>query len=201
MIIMMENPKFDASFWSDKYQNGQTGWDLGNVSPPIQAYIDQLVDKELSILIPGAGNSYEAAYLFKNGFNNITVLDLVKEPLENLKKRVPDFPENNLVQQDFFLHNSQYDLIIEQTFFCALDPSLRMNYIDKMKSLLKPGGKLVGLLFDFRLSEEGPPFGGDADAYSLAFQKAFKLKTLAPCYNSIKPRQGNELFIIFEKLN
>jgi thiopurine S-methyltransferase len=70
-----------------------------------------------------------------------------------------------------------------------------------MKALLKAGGKLVGLLFDFRLTEEGPPFGGDADAYSLAFQKRFDIKTLAPCYNSIKPRDGKELFIIFEKTN
>lgn len=198
---MMKIPKFDKSFWSEKYQAGRTGWDIGGVSPPIQAYIDQLNNKDLSILIPGAGNAYEAAYLFEQGFKDVSVLDLAKEPLENLKKRVPEFPSKYLIQQDFFNHTDQYDLIIEQTFFCALDPSLRMNYIDKMKALLKPGGKLIGLLFDFRLSDQGPPFGGDADAYSLAFQKTFKLKTLAPCYNSIKPRQGNELFIIFEKIN
>lgn len=198
---MMEIPKFDEAFWSSKYQEGQTGWDMGDVSPPIQAYIDQLSNKQLSILIPGAGNAYEAAYLFKQGFQDITVLDLAKEPLDNFKRRVPDFPSSKLIQQDFFDHKGQYDLIIEQTFFCALDPSLRVDYIDKMKSLLKPNGKLVGLLFDFRLSDEGPPFGGDADAYSLAFQKRFHLKTLAPCYNSIKPRDGKELFIIFEKTN
>ncbi len=197
----MKNPKFDEAFWSSKYQEGQTGWDMGAVSPPIQAYIDQLTNKELSILIPGAGNAYEAAYLFEQGFHDITVLDLAKEPLDNFKKRVPDFPPGNLVKQDFFKHKGQYDLIIEQTFFCALDPSLRVAYIDKMKALLKPSGKLVGLLFDFRLSNEGPPFGGDADAYSLAFQKRFNIKTLAPCYNSIKPRDGKELFIIFEKTN
>lgn len=197
----MEIPKFDALFWSSKYQEGQTGWDMGEVSPPIKAYIDQLTNKNLSILIPGAGNAYEAAYLFEQGFTDVTVLDLAKEPLDNFKKRVPDFPVSNLVQQDFFKHEGYYDLIIEQTFFCALDPSLRMNYIDKMKALLKTNGKLVGLLFDFRLSDEGPPFGGDADAYSLAFQKQFYLKTLTPCYNSIKPRDGKELFINFVKTN
>jgi len=198
---MMKNPNFDQAFWSSKYQEGQTGWDMGEVSPPIKAYIDQLENKEISILIPGAGNAYEAAYLFEQGFSNVTVLDLAKEPLSNFKKRMPEFPKEKLIQQDFFNHKGQYDLILEQTFFCALDPSLRMNYINKMKSLLKERGKLSGLLFDFRLNDEGPPFGGDADAYSLAFQKQFYLKTLAPCYNSIKPRAGKELFIIFEKTN
>ncbi|UCE92730.1 MAG: SAM-dependent methyltransferase [Flavobacteriaceae bacterium] len=192
---------FDASFWSEKYNSNETGWDMGQVSPPIKAYIEQLDNKDLSILIPGAGNAYEAAYLFEKGFTDVTVLDLVKEPLENFKKRVPEFPVSHLIQENFFEHQGEYDLILEQTFFCALDPSLRMDYINKMNSLLKDKAKLVGLLFDFRLTEEGPPFGGDADAYSLAFQKRFHLRTMSPCYNSIKQRLGNELFIIFEKRN
>lgn len=198
---MKKTSIYNRAFWSEKYQAGETGWDLGEVSPPIKAYIDQLESKALSILIPGAGNAYEAAYLHEQGFTDVTVLDLAEEPLANLKKRIPDFPESKLVQQDFFEHKGHYDLILEQTFFCALDPSLRMDYINKMEALLNIKGKLSGLLFDFRLTDEGPPFGGDADAYSLAFQEQFKIKTLEPCYNSIKPRLGRELFIIFEKKN
>ena len=196
---MMKKLIFDQAFWTEKYQTGQTGWDLGMVSPPIQAYIDQLDNKDASILIPGAGNSYEAAYLFEQGFKNVSVMDIAKEPLENFKQRVPEFPAHQLIQQDFFEHIGQYDLIIEQTFFCALDPSLRVSYIDKMKSLLKDGGKLIGLLFDFRLDDQGPPFGGSKDAYTIDFEKHFNFNTFESCYNSIKPRQGRELFIIFEK--
>ena len=196
---MMEKLIFDKAFWSEKYQTGQTGWDIGEVSPPIQAYIDQLSSKNISILIPGAGNSYEAAYLFEQGFRDISVVDIAQEPLDNIKQRTPEFPEHQLIHQDFFKHEGQYDLIIEQTFFCALDPSLRALYIDKMKSLLKEGGKLVGLLFDFRLDSQGPPFGGSKDAYTIDFEKHFNFNTFEPCYNSIKPRQGRELFIIFEK--
>ncbi len=198
---MMKKQKFDQSFWSQKYQANQIGWDMGSVSPPLKDYVDQLENKDISILIPGAGNAYEAGYLFEQGFKNVTVLDIADEPLNNLKKRVPGFPKNYVLKEDFFEHQGQYDLIIEQTFFCALDPSLRVDYIDKMKALLKYDGKLVGLLFDFRLDSVGPPFGGSEDAYTIDFKKRFNLKTLAPCYNSIKPRLGKELFIIFEKIN
>lgn len=198
---MKKNLEFDQAFWSRKYQANETGWDLGKVSPPIKAYVDQLDNKELSILIPGAGNSYEGAYLWKQGFKNISVLDFAAEPLGNFKRNVPEFPSSRLIQEDFFAHSGQYDLILEQTFFCALDPSLRVNYIDHVKSLLKIGGKLVGLLFDFQLSTEGPPFGGSEDAYTIDFKKRFHLRTIAPCYNSVKPRLGKELFIIFEKTN
>ncbi len=197
----MKNQKHDQVFWSEKYQTNQLGWDIGEVSPPLMAYIDQLTDKDVSILIPGAGNAYEAAYLFEQGFTNVSILDIAKEPLDNFRKNVPDFPSDRILQDDFFTHNGSYDLILEQTFFCALDPSLRVNYIDKMKSLLKDSGKLVGLLFDFRLDTIGPPYGGNEDAYTIDFKKRFRLKTLAPCYNSIKPRLGKELFIIFEKIN
>ena len=198
---MMKNQKLDQSFWSEKYQSNQIGWDIGSISTPIKDYIDQLEDKDLAILIPGAGNSYEAAYLFEQGFTNVSIVDIAKEPLDNFKKSVPDFPKDKILQEDFFTHEGSYDLIFEQTFFCALDPSLRVNYIDKMKDLLKLNGKLVGLLFDFRLDDIGPPFGGSEDAYTIDFKKRFHLKTLAPCYNSIKPRQGKELFINFEKVN
>lgn len=195
----MKKLEFDEAFWSEKYQANETGWDLGEVSPPIKAYIDQLENKDISILIPGAGNAYEAAYLFERGFSDVTVLDIAKEPLENLKKRIPEFPDAQLIQEDFFKHEGEYDLILEQTFFCALDPSLRVDYIDQMRHLLKLNGKLVGLLFDFRLTDQGPPFGGSEDAYTIDFKKRFNLRTIEPCYNSVKPRLGNELFIIFEK--
>jgi hypothetical protein len=48
-------------------RSNETGWDLGQVSPPLKAYIDQLTDKNLRILIPGCGNSYEAEYLLEKG--------------------------------------------------------------------------------------------------------------------------------------
>jgi SAM-dependent methyltransferase len=103
------------------------------------------------------------------------------------------------VQSDFFDHQDSYDLILEQTFFCALSPSLRNDYVTHMHRLLKSGGKLVGLLFQFPLTESGPPFGGSATEYLDRFEPLFSIQTLETCYNSIPPRQGNELFFIFNK--
>lgn len=201
MNIRMKKSRFDKAFWEHKYEEQQTGWNIGYISTPIQTYIDQLKNKDISILIPGAGNSFEAEYLYHNGFKNTTVVDIAKQPLVNLKQRVPDFPEEHLVQVDFFEHKGSYDLILEQTFFCALDPVLRTDYVRKMFELLKDNGKLAGLLFDFPLSEAGPPFGGAIAAYKKTFQEYFEIKNMNRSYNSIKPREGRELFIIFEKKN
>ena len=191
--------RFHKTFWENKYKENKTGWDIGYISTPIKEYINQLENKNLKILIPGAGNSYEAEYLYNLGFKNTYVLDIAEQPLLNIKNRIKNFPSENLICDNFFNHNKTYDLIIEQTFFCALDPSLRKDYSTKMQNLLNKKGKLAGLLFDFPLTNEGPPFGGSLNEYNQLFTVDYKINTLDRCYNSIKPRQDRELFFIFEK--
>ncbi|MCK0192692.1 methyltransferase domain-containing protein [Arenibacter sp. F20364] len=191
--------KLNKEFWEQKYDRGDMGWDIGHISAPIKEYIDQLTDKHLKILIPGAGNAYELLYLVENGFSNVFVIDIARQPLEQIKKRIPNFPEGQLLEGNFFdLALNNFDLILEQTFFCALDPCLRAAYASKMKQLLKPNGKLAGLLFNFPLTESGPPFGGSPAEYKSLFQENFKIKVLETAYNSIKPRADKELFFIFE---
>lgn len=191
----------NEDFWTERYKNNEIGWDLGQISPPLKAYLEQLSDKNLKILIPGAGNSYEAEYLNKNGFNNVTVIDLSILPLQNLQTRVPNFPTNNLLHQNFFQHNDKYDLILEQTFFCAIPPAKRKEYVEKMYSLLKFDGKLVGVLFNREFEKAGPPFGGNEKEYRELFKESFKILQLENCYNSVEPRKGSELFFIFKKSN
>jgi len=190
----------DEKYWALRYKENRIKWDIGSISTPIKEYIDQLEDKSLRILIPGSGNSYEAEYLHRLGFINVFVVDIAKEPLENLKRRVDDFPITHLLQKDFFKLNLEFDLIIEQTFFCALDPDLRPKYAVKMNELLKPNGKLAGLFFNFKKTKFGPPFGGDLREYKSLFQPYFEILKLEECYNSIPERSGNELFFIFKKI-
>jgi len=191
--------RFTKEYWDKKYNENKTGWDIGEISTPMKNYIDQIKDKNQHILIPGAGNGYEIEYLFNNGFKNISVLDISKQPLDNLKKRLPKEHHVNCIQSNFFDVDLKFDLILEQTFFCALNPKDRRNYVDKMYNLLNTKGKLVGLLFDFDLTNEGPPFGGSIIEYIQLFYAKFTIKVLEKCYNSIKPRHGRELFFIFEK--
>ncbi|WP_037319891.1 methyltransferase domain-containing protein [Salegentibacter sp. Hel_I_6] len=197
---MIKKHSFSSEFWSQRYEQNQTGWDIGEISRPLKAYIDQLENKELKILIPGAGNAYEAEYLMKQGYKNVYVADISKKPLENLKSRVPDFPEAQLLHINFFEIKDRFDLILEQTFFCALPIDSRKEYAKKSAELLTQNGILCGLLFNFPLTEQGPPFGGSKEEYLAYFAPYFKIDILEPCYNSIKPRQGNELFFKFRKL-
>ncbi|MBB6611911.1 methyltransferase [Pontibacter sp. Tf4] len=190
---------FNAAYWQERYLSNQTGWDTQGITTPLKAYFDQLQNKDLRILIPGCGNAYEAEYLFNQGFTQVYVADVAPAPLENFSERVKDFPKDHLLLQNFFDLQGQYDLIVEQTFFCALNPDLRAAYARKCAELLVPGGRLVGLLFDTTFEHDGPPFGGSAEEYRAYFAPYFHFRHFERAYNSIPPRQGRELFINLQK--
>ncbi|TRX61721.1 methyltransferase domain-containing protein [Fulvivirga sp. M361] len=185
----------DETYWTQRYHNNQTQWDTGAVTTPLKEYFDQLTDQTQRILIPGCGNAYEAAYLYQSGFKNVVIIDIAQQPLELFGANHPEFPKNRLICRDFFELEDSFDLVIEQTFFCALHPSQRQAYAVKMHELLKPNGRLVGLLFEDELYTDHPPYGGSADEYQAYFLDHFEFHVFERCYNSIKPRQGRELFI------
>jgi SAM-dependent methyltransferase len=184
-------------YWDEHYRTGQTGWDIGSISPPLKAYFDTLADKNLRILIPGGGNSYEAIYLIECGFQEVTVVDISEVVCQQLTDKYTS-QGLKVVCNDFFEHSGTYDLIVEQTFFCALNPSLRLSYLQKMRKLLAPDGRLAGLLFN-REFAGGPPFGGSEAEYRALFQEADFQITVDLNPNSILPRQGNELFFVATK--
>lgn len=185
----------DRAYWESRYASGETGWDTGGPTTPLKTYIDQLTDKGLRILFPGAGRAWEAEYTHRQGFRNVFVIDLTDAPFKDLLARCPDFPPEHLITGDLFTHEGEYDLILEQTFFCALDPALRSAYVEQMHKLLHKGGRLVGVVFDTVPNPVGPPFGGSQAEYLSLFTPFFPDVSFERCYNSIAPRARRELWI------
>lgn len=186
-------------YWDERYQNSKTDWDMNQVSPPLKIYIDSLNDKKINILIPGCGNAYEAEYLLQCGFENVSLVDISKTLTDKLKEKF----KNNKIKiynEDFFNHSGKYDLILEQTFFCALYPELRRNYIDHCEKLLKQEGKMAGVLFYKKMVGSEPPFIASYEEYMALFSPKFTFNILEPCTNSIAPRLGSELFFEIEKI-
>ena len=191
----------DKNYWDKRYIYNKTEWDLGTFSPPIIHWLDQQKDKTINILVPGAGFGHEVIYAFENGFNNVYYLDYATKAVIKFKEKCPKFPEKQILIQDFFKlkKNDFFDVILEQTFFCALEPSLRNEYVIKCHKLLKNEGKVIGLLFNTNFNHDGPPFGGGTDDYIALFSKNFNLLEMGNSIHSVKPRKGNELWIEFEK--
>ncbi len=190
---------FSEQYWNERYNSKQTGWDIGSVSTPLKEYFDQLNDKNIRILVPGAGMAWEVEYLFRSGFSNTFILDFSEKAIAEFKNRCPWFPDDQIINQDFFKHNDTYDLIVEQTFFSSLDPVNRPNYVKHVFDLLKEGGKIMGLLFNYEFDFIGPPFGGTKEEYKQLFSPFFEFEIFEIAVNSIEPRKGRELFLLLQK--
>ena len=191
----MSDNKLSAQYWNQRYIDQNTPWDIGQPSPAIVKYLQENVQQSTRILIPGAGKAHEAIWLHQNGYEQVWVCDWAKDAFVHLKDAAPDFPDQNLLCTDFFDLSLEVDLILEQTFFCALPPEKRSAYVQKTAALLSAEGKLTGLLFARPFPFEGPPFGGTKSEYVQLFQDNFEILQMDISQDSIGPRLGNELFL------
>lgn len=190
----------DASkdFWNSRWETGQTGWDIGAPAPAFTTYFSDFSQKNAAILIPGCGSGHEAEFLLSIGFTNITVIDIAPKAVAILNEKFRSNPYITILCGDFFQHKGSYDYIVEQTFFCAIDPDLREAYAQQTHDLLRPNGKIIAILFD-RIFEGGPPFGGSEEEYVQLFTPNFNILFLEANQHSIPQRMGSELFGVFEK--
>jgi SAM-dependent methyltransferase len=199
--VSSEGPVLDAQYWNNQYVAKTTGWDLGMPSPPLAEYINGLGDKSLKILIPGCGNAYEAQYLLDLGFEKITLIDIAADLVKKLQDKFANNANIRVVLGDFFEHEGEYDLILEQTFFCALPPFMREKYVQKMHTIMSDDGHLAGLLFNREFEKQGPPFGGSENEYKTLFPKfGLEIIEMETAKNSITPRANSEVFFKAKKI-
>ncbi len=92
----------NKNYWEDRYKSNETGWDVGSITTPLKEYIDQIQDKNLKILIPGAGNGYEVDYLTEKGFTNVFVIDFGRSPSTKHTGAKSEFPERKPHSKRFF---------------------------------------------------------------------------------------------------
>ena len=185
------NPKY----WDQLYQNEETGWDIGYANPEIVNYFKTVENKDSRILIPGCGNGYEGEALYNMGFRNLTLLDYAPLSKTNFLERVEGFRQEQFEIGNFFDHKGEYDYIVEQTFFCALNPDLRSRYVEHVHQLLERQARLVGLMFNIPLFDDHPPFGGSEVEYRNLFSPLFSIASMHMPINSVPARRENELFI------
>jgi len=199
----MKESSLDTSFWNLRYQNNQTGWDLGEASEPIKKWFDNQENKKINILIPGAGKGHEVKYGFEKGFENIFYMDFSSRAGNLFKETCPKFPKDQILIGDFFYLKKPlfFDVVIEQTFFCAINPALRPNYVEKTYEILKENGKIIGLLINKEFDTNGPPFGGTDKEYKELFKRKFRLEIFEKSLFSCLPRKEYEFWIGFIKKN
>ena len=195
----MANDNSEAGYsredWEKHYQSEDLGWDLGKVSPPFLSLWQEQNLVPCKTIIPGCGRGHEAVFLAENGFR-VTAVDYCNGAVNALRKSIADKGlECDILHQDFFdldsSHDSSYELMLEQTFFCAISPSQRKLYVETAHRILKFGGLLLGLFYETN-AEGGPPFNTTRSDILHHFCDRFMVQSLKKTSLSDEQRKNKE---------
>ncbi len=191
-----------AGQWNARWLDANTPWDLQGVTPALIDWRRRHDVKGRRILVPGCGQGHDAHYLAKAGARVVAV-DFAPEALAAARRAYPhsavDWRTMDATRMSF---PTAFDRVWEHTCFCALDPSQRDAYLDRVHRALEPGGVYWGLVFSsVPKPDSGPPFSIEPAAFErlLArfFGSAVELELETP--RSIKTRRGSEIWFIAQK--
>ena len=193
-------------FWDNKYKINEFSWDVGYPTPFFVDWSKTIENKKSKkILIPGCGLGHDVIYLSKLGFD-VYACDFSSTAVKILRNKVE---KNNLstkvIKENFFKLSENFkgyfDYIIEYTFYCAINPSKRPNYIEECSKLLKDKGKLVGIMLPIGNVEVAsrPPFEVKLSELENNFLNFFKIIKIKPNHLSIKKRKGIEYIVEYQK--
>ena len=194
--------EYSREDWEHHYETDDLRWDLGEVAPPFVHLWEERKISQCKAIIPGCGRGHEAIFLAERGFQ-ITAVDYTQGAVGLLEKAL--LKENlsgEVLRQDFFeldsYYNDKFDLMLENTFFCAINPSMRQKYVVTAGRILKSGALLVGLFYETD-KEGGPPFNTRKRDIEEHFSERFAIEVLSKTLHSAEQRQGKEWLAIFKK--
>ena len=88
--------------------------------------------------------------------------------------------------------------MLEHTFFCAISPTKRREYVETAKRILKPGGYLIGLFYETN-EDGGPPFNTRHEDIEKLFSDSFIIESLSKTSHSAEQRRDKEWLAILKK--
>jgi SAM-dependent methyltransferase len=204
-------------YWDSAYREERDGWDMGTPTP---VFVDLLTRLDMDfrslgavdyarlgrpprVLIPCSGRGYDALLFAGRGWE-VTAVDFAAEPLSWLRREAAHAGlPITILQEDMFSmvrsHPAQYDLIVEYTCVCAIEPDRRQEFLSFAHAVLRPGGVLLALLFPVDGRPGGPPFSIDVDGFTRDAAAHFTLVHDEVPATSVKPRLGKERLLLWRK--
>ncbi|PSB18067.1 SAM-dependent methyltransferase [filamentous cyanobacterium CCP1] len=193
-----------SEFWEERYQDGTTRWDLGQPAPPFVTLLNAPnAPKPGRVAVLGSGRGHDALLFADRGFD-VVGFDFAPSAVQEatVAARSRQLSAQFLQRDIFELENefaASFDYVLEHTCYCAIDPSLRSDYVQVVQKILRPGGELIGL-FWAHSRPEGPPFGTTLEEIKQRFT-AFEPVLIMQPENSVDSRKDEEYLVRFRLKN
>ena len=169
------HPATQAVDWELRYQEGSTPWERPGLNPAFVAWLEEgVLAPPARVLVPGAGRGAEPLALAEAGFD-VTAVDAAPSAVAVQRARLSGLHVRARVElADLFSWKPEapFDAIYEQTCLCALPPATLPAYAARLRSWLKPGGRLFALFMQTG-DPGGPPFHCDLDAMRALFAQGW----------------------------
>ncbi len=171
--------------WEQAYLDGNSPWDLGAAPPSLQRVVAELVQTREAgdgsverVFVPGTGRGHDARAFAAAGFD-VTANDIAATAVAEGKALDAEAGLSmTWSRADLFALpadlDGSFDLVWEQTCFCAIPPARRDDYVAAVARLLRPGGSWVGVLWDVG-RPGGPPFAINREHIEQHFLAAFEI--------------------------
>jgi len=156
-------------------------------------------------LVPGCGIGHDARLLADQGCS-VHAIDISDTALERaILLHLSDQPSLNFEKADFLdktnnLPDFHFDLLLEHTCFCAIDPSDRLRYTRAASRALKPGGLLLGIFFTDMENDDGPPYPSSHNEIQTLFSPFFDIVEVWKPSRTFPGREGEESMYLMRRL-
>lgn len=189
------------NFWSDIYRADDAGWELNEPSPSFKDLLPRLKLPKSRVLVLGCGSGNDAAFFAEHG-HVVTSVDISAEALKNAKAKYGHMTNIQWVKMDIFKlprdFDQAFDIVVEHTCYCAIDPIQRPQLVKTWIQCLVPGGHLMGVFFGMD-KMKGPPFGGTEWELRERLKRSFHFIFWGRSHESIQRRDGKEFVVYAQK--
>lgn len=198
------NPVLTPEFWEGRYQEGTDRWDIAQPAPPFVHLLQSAQPPRPGrMAVLGAGRGHDALLFAAHGFEVIG-FDFAPSAVQEATAAAQARQLNaQFLQRDIFdlpqEFSAAFDHVLEHTCFCAILPEQRDRYVQLVRSILRPGGELIGL-FWAHARAGGPPFGSSEAELKQRFSQGFTTVLFEQATVSIESRKDEEYLLRLRKL-
>ncbi|CAN5786000.1 hypothetical protein BH09VER1_BH09VER1_18290 [soil metagenome] len=190
--------------WESRYLANDTPWDKGAPHPALVQYL-AATPLTGRILIPGCGLGNDVRALAQNPAAIPIGWDIAPSAV-TAARALPPVGHEQYHLQDLFTPPADqlatFDAAFEDTCFCAINPSLRDQYVASVADLLRSSGTLVAIFFvNPDHDGDGPPYGCPLEELDRLFNKSFRLLHEQTNLPTFPGRENREVLRVLEKIS